>query len=115
MPLKVKRAYAAAAASDGYRILVDRLWPRGVTKAKAAIDEWNRELAPSPELRKWFDHDPEKWSEFRLRYRAELKSHRDALRAIATRAKREPVTLLFGAKDEDHNNAVVLRDLIGRL
>ncbi len=115
MPLSIKRAYKPPAKDDGCRILVDRLWPRGLTKAKAHVEEWNRELAPSAELRKWFAHDPEKWPEFQRRYAAELKSHSDDLRELATRAKKQPVTLLFGAKDEAHNNAVVLRDAVARL
>ena len=112
MPLKVKRVYAPPAANDGYRILVDRLWPRGLAKAKAKIDEWARDLAPSDALRKDFGHDPDKWPDFRRRYRAELKAKRDALQAIAARAKKADVTLLFGAKDETHNKAVVLRDAL---
>lgn len=112
MSLKLKRAYEPPSADDGYRVLVDRLWPRGVSKDEARVDEWLRDLAPSAELRKWFAHDPEKWTEFRRRYLAELKPRGEAIRALATRAKTQTVTLLFAAKDEAHNNAVVLRDLI---
>lgn len=112
MSLKLKRAYDPPEPGDGVRILVDRLWPRGVTKEKAKVDEWIRDIAPSAELRKWFGHDPEKWPEFRRRYAAELKSHRSELKDLATRARKEKVTLLFAAKDAEHNNAVVLRDVL---
>lgn len=112
MPLKLKRAYESPSADDGHRVLIDRLWPRGVTKEKAKVDEWLRDLAPSTELRKWFGHDPEKWTEFRRRYTAELKPQKDTIRALAVRSKKEAVTLLFGAKDEAHNNAVVLAELM---
>lgn len=115
MAVKLKRAYEPAEKSDGWRVLVDRLWPRGVSKAKAKIDEWRRELAPSSELRKWFGHDPGRWSEFQKRYIAELRPHRDELRALANRAKRKSITLLFGAKDLEHNNAIVLRNALKRL
>lgn len=115
MTLLLKRAYDSAEKSDGYRVLVDRLWPRGVSKAKAGIDEWRRELAPSVGLRKWFGHDPERWAEFRRRYLAELKPHRGQLRELATRARKGKVTLLYAAKDEAHNNAIVLAGEIKRL
>jgi PAS domain S-box-containing protein len=105
---RLKRAYEPAEASDGYRILVDRLWPRGVSKDRAAIDEWMKEIAPSAELRQWFGHDPARWPEFQKRYRAELREHADLVRQIAERAAHGPVTLVFGAKDEAHNDAVVL-------
>jgi uncharacterized protein YeaO (DUF488 family) len=94
------------------RILIDRLWPRGVTKEKAAVDEWMKELAPSAELRRWFGHDPAKWSEFQTRYRKELSAHRDVLESLAKKGTRRRVTLVYGARDEEHNDAVVLRDVL---
>ncbi|MGB3273513.1 MAG: DUF488 domain-containing protein [Xanthobacteraceae bacterium] len=112
--IRIKRAYEAPAAGDGVRVLVDRLWPRGVKREAASIDHWLKELAPSADLRKWFGHDPERWAEFQTRYRAELKANPEAvaeLRALAKSAK--TLTLVFAAKDEAHNNAVVLRDLLG--
>ena len=113
--VRLKRAYEPQAPSDGTRILVDRLWPRGVTKAAAAIDQWIKELAPSTALRKWFGHDPGRWREFRRRYAAELRERPDELRALRDQAKRGPVTLVYSAHDEAHNDAVVLRDiLLGR-
>jgi uncharacterized protein YeaO (DUF488 family) len=113
--LKIKRVYDPAERGDGERILVDRLWPRGLSKRAVAIDAWKKELGPSHELRKWFGHDPARWSEFRRRYVAELRTQRDALATIARKASRGPVTLLFGARDPDHNQAVVLKAVIGRL
>jgi uncharacterized protein YeaO (DUF488 family) len=111
----LKRAYEPQAASDGTRILIDRLWPRGVSKAAAAIDLWIKEIAPSTELRKWFGHDPARWQEFRRRYAAELRAHGEQLRDLRDRARRGPVTLVYSAHDEAHNDAVVLRDiLLGR-
>jgi len=110
--LQLKRVYEPAAPSDGRRILVDRLWPRGLTKEKAALDEWMKEIAPSTDLRRWFAHDPEKWPEFQKRYRQELRAHADLVREIATRASRGRVTLLYGARDEVHNEAVVLAAVI---
>jgi uncharacterized protein YeaO (DUF488 family) len=113
--VRLKRAYEPAAPSDGARILIDRLWPRGVTKAAAAIDQWVKEIAPSTALRKWFGHDPARWQEFRRRYAAEIGEHPDELRNLRDLAKRGPVTLVYSAHDEVHNDAVVLRDiLLGR-
>lgn len=112
MSIRLKRAYDEAASSDGRRILVDRLWPRGVSKEKAAIDDWPKEIAPSGELRKWFDHDREKWNEFRKRYRKELKDHSEELERIRGCASKGTVTLVYAAKDEKHNHALVLRDVI---
>lgn len=106
--IQVKRAYEPAVPSDGYRILVDRLWPRGLSKERAAIDEWMKEVAPSAELRQWFGHDPNRWSEFRRRYKRELRTRPDLVGAIATLASRRRVTLVYGARDEAHNDAVVL-------
>ena len=110
--LRVKRAYEPASRLDGYRILIDRLWPRGVSKENAAIDEWMKEVAPSAELRRWFGHDPAKWREFRRRYRRELQAREHLLRGIATLASRRRVTLVYGARDEEHNDAVVLAELV---
>ncbi len=108
--LKIKRAYEAASADDGTRILVDRLWPRGVSKEEARIAEWHKDLAPSDALRKWYAHDPAKWDEFRRRYRAELEASggMDTLRDLARRAKSSDITLVFGAKDARHSNAEAL-------
>jgi len=108
----LKRAYLPPERSDGRRILVDRLWPRGVSKAEADLDEWIKEIAPSAELRTWFGHDPERWDEFRRRYRAELAQHSDTLKDLRRRAREGRITLVYSAKDEIHNDAVVLRDVI---
>lgn len=112
--LKVKRIYDSPSRADGVRILVDRVWPRGFTKDKAHVDEWRRDLGPSDALRKWFAHDPGKWDEFRRRYREELRANGrwTGLMAIAERAKKETVTLVFSAKDEAHNQAVALREMV---
>ena len=110
--LHLKRVYEPAARTDGRRILVDRLWPRGLTKEKAAIDEWMKEIAPSTELRRWFAHDPDKWPEFQKRYRQELRARADLVREIAARAARGRVTLVYGARDEAHNEAVVLAGVV---
>jgi uncharacterized protein YeaO (DUF488 family) len=112
--MKLKRVYEKPDKADGFRILVDRLWPRGLTKEKAALDLWLKEVAPSTELRKWFGHDPGKWTEFRRRYRAELKSHPDELKMIRSKAKEGTVTLLYGARDQEHNEAIVLQQLLDR-
>src|SRR5690606_14601505 len=109
----LKRAYEAPADSDGMRVLVDRLWPRGVSKAAARIDLWLKDVAPSTELRKWFGHDPEKWPEFQKRYRAELKGSA-ALAELRRLARQGHVTLVYGAKDEARNDAVVLAKLLRR-
>jgi uncharacterized protein YeaO (DUF488 family) len=110
--LLLKRAYDPPAPSDGHRILVDRLWPRGLSKANAAIDEWMKEIAPSTELRRWFGHDAEKWAEFQRRYKQELRAREDLVREIAERASRARVTLVYGARDEAHNDAVVLAAVV---
>ena len=110
--LRLKRAYEPAGRLDGYRILVDRLWPRGVSKENAAIDEWLKDVAPSADLRRWFGHDPEKWREFRRRYRRQLQAREDLLNKIAALASRRRVTLVYAARDETHNDAVVLAELI---
>jgi uncharacterized protein YeaO (DUF488 family) len=113
--LRLKRAYEPAEPGDGVRILIDRLWPRGVSKAKAALDDWIKEVAPSTALRRWFGHDPARWTEFQRRYRAELREQSDALDRIRALARARAVTLVYGARDEEHNDAVVLRAvLLGR-
>jgi uncharacterized protein YeaO (DUF488 family) len=112
--LQLKRAYEPAARTDGRRILVDRLWPRGLSKERVAIDDWMKELAPSAQLRRWFAHDPKKWPEFERRYKRELKAHADLIRQLASSARRGRVTLVFGARDEQHNDAVVLAAIIRR-
>jgi uncharacterized protein YeaO (DUF488 family) len=113
--IKLKRAYQPASRDDGTRILVDRLWPRGVTKADAALDLWEKELAPSAELRQWFDHDPARWTEFQARYAEEIRQHEDALARIRALARQGTVTLVYAARDEEHNDAVALRAvLLGR-
>jgi uncharacterized protein YeaO (DUF488 family) len=110
--LRLKRVYEPAARDDGVRVLIDRLWPRGLTKDKAAIDHWMKEIAPSSELRKWFGHDPDRWVEFRNRYMEELRQHTGLLDQIQNLAKKGTVTLLFGAHDEEHNDAVVLQEVL---
>ena len=108
MKIAIKRVYQEPDPADGFRILVDRLWPRGHSKERAKIDLWLKDIAPSTELRKWFNHDPAKWTEFQKRYKQELKSKGDLLDAIKEKLHQGPVTLLYGAKDEAHNEAVVL-------
>ena len=112
MDVRLKRAYDAAEPRDGYRVLVDRLWPRGVSKERARLDEWARELAPSAELRTWFGHDPERFAEFERRYRAELTAHEEKLDELRRRAREGVLTLVYGARDEVHNDAVVLAELL---
>jgi len=109
--LKIKRAYETAAASDGTRVLVDRIWPRGVSKDEADIDWWAKEVAPSTELRKWFGHDPERWEEFQKRYKLELKGNAE-LERLKAMTKKGDVTLVYSAKDEQHNQARVIHDLL---
>ena len=108
--IRVKRVYEPPAKEDGTRILVDRLWPRGLKKEDAGIDRWLREIAPSAELRKWFGHDPSRWQGFRQKYLQELKSHGEALDDLKKESRKGTVTLLYAARDEAHNNAVVLRE-----
>ena len=112
MKIQLKRAYDPVAATDGVRILVDRIWPRGVTKASARIDTWLKEIAPSTQLRKWFGHDPKKWNEFRKRYRSELKEKSDAIAFIRRQARERTVTLVYSARDREHNQAVVLKEVL---
>jgi uncharacterized protein YeaO (DUF488 family) len=108
MNAKIKRVYEKPDKEDGFRILVDRLWPRGLTKEKAAVDLWLKEIAPSTVLRKWFGHDPEKWKEFKKRYLNELKDNKEPVLLLKEQMKKGNVTLLYGAKDEIHNEALVL-------
>jgi uncharacterized protein YeaO (DUF488 family) len=108
----LKRAYEPAEPDDGVRILVDRLWPRGVSKAEAALADWMKDIAPSTELRQWFGHDPSRWAEFRRRYRAELHQHPQELDRIRALARTQTVTLVYSAHDEEHNDAIVLRDVL---
>ncbi len=110
--IQIKRVYEPHTPGDGKRFLVDRLWPRGIRKDKLKYDSWLREIAPSTELRKWFTHDPSKWRDFQKRYRAELKQHTDDLKVLIRAAREGNVTLLYGAKDEEHNNAVVLKEVL---
>jgi uncharacterized protein YeaO (DUF488 family) len=110
--IRLKRAYEPARPEDGIRILVDRLWPRGVSKTAATLDDWTKDLAPTTELRKWFGHDPARWEEFQHRYRAELQDHAAELDHIRALAAKSVVTLVYAARDEAHNEAVVLRDVL---
>ena len=108
----IRRAYDEPTSNDGHRVLVDRVWPRGVSKDDAQLDEWCKDIAPTTKLRKWFGHDPERWGEFRSRYRKELASHDDLVDALVGRTDSGRVTLVYGAKDTEHNQAVVLAELI---
>jgi uncharacterized protein YeaO (DUF488 family) len=110
--VQIKRIYDERSPSDGYRVLVDRLWPRGIRKQDAAIDDWLRELAPSAQLRKWFDHDPSRWLEFRRRYRAELRQHTSQVNALRQRTAHRRVTLIYSARDTLFNQAAVLKEVL---
>jgi uncharacterized protein YeaO (DUF488 family) len=110
--VRAKRVYEPAAADDGYRVLVDHIWPRGVSRAHARLDEWAKALAPSDELRRWFDHVPERFPAFRSRYLDELKSRTAELDALRARARQGRVTILYAARDEEHNNAVVVAEAL---
>ena len=112
MSIGVRRVYDKPAGSDGYRVLIDRVWPRGVSKKDAKLDAWNKDVAPSTELRKWFGHDPAKWEEFKKRYKLELSSNRQAFALLLEKARTERVTLVFGSKDEIHSKAAVLREYL---
>jgi uncharacterized protein YeaO (DUF488 family) len=114
MKIKIKRAYEQPDEDDGVRILVDRLWPRGLTKEKAAVDLWLKEIAPSTELRKWFGHDPDKWKRFRGRYETEIRHKEDLIKVLKDKAKGGIVTLLYGARDQKHNEALVLKQFLER-
>lgn len=113
--IRIKRVYDPPGSQDGYRILIDRLWPRGLSKDKAQIDEWRKELAPSDRLRKWFNHEPEKWDEFRRRYHEELRPKITEVKELTQKQRPKTITLLYGARDEEHNNAVALKELLERL
>jgi uncharacterized protein YeaO (DUF488 family) len=113
--IDLKRIYEAPSAADGYRVLVDRVWPRGMTKEKADIDLWAKDVAPSTDLRKWFGHDPARWNEFQKKYREELEGNKPALKDLIAKAKGGQLTLLYGARDEKHNQAVVLHEFMQSL
>src|SRR5689334_24440326 len=110
--LKIKRVYESAQATDGTRFLVERLWPRGIKKETLKMKAWLKDVAPSPELRKWFAHDPEKWTEFQKRYRAELKSNSEAWKPIFEASQKGDVTLLYSARDMEHNSALLLKEFL---
>lgn len=114
MDVRIRRAYDGPRRGDGFRVLVDRVWPRGVRKEDLELDAWWKELAPSTALRKWFGHDPERWEGFKRRYFRELEQGGEAVDALVERARRGRVTLLFGARDEEHNQAVALREYLER-
>jgi uncharacterized protein YeaO (DUF488 family) len=112
--IRLKRAYAQPSSDDGVRVLVDRLWPRGLKKVDAAIDQWMKDIAPSSELRRWFAHDPLRWKGFQRRYKQELRQHQKELNELKMLARHGPITLVFAARDEEHNEAAVLRDFLWR-
>lgn len=112
MDVRLKRAYEPASPDDGYRVLIDRLWPRGVSRTKARLDEWARDLAPSTELRRWFGHDPARFETFRTRYSAELEAQEEKLAELRRRARSGPLTLVYAARDSEHNDAVVLAEIL---
>jgi len=114
MDVRLKRAYEPAARGDGYRVLIDRLWPRGVARERARLDAWERDLAPSAELRRWFAHDPGRFEEFRGRYIEELRGQRPKLAALRRRAREGALTLVYAARDDEHNDAVVLAQVLRR-
>jgi uncharacterized protein YeaO (DUF488 family) len=114
MDVRLKRANERPAAADGYRVLIDRIWPRGVTREKAHLDEWARELAPSAELRRWFGHEPVRFEEFQRRYTDELGAQEGKLRELRERAREGTLTLVYGARDTEHNDAVVLAQVLRR-
>lgn len=114
MDLRLKRAYEPASSSDGYRVLVDRLWPRGISRDGAKLDEWERDLAPSAALRKWFGHQPERFDEFRRRYMKELSEHRDRIAELRRRARAGRLTLVYAARDAEHNDAVLVAEVLRR-
>lgn len=114
MDVRLKRAYEPAEAADGYRLLIDRLWPRGLSRRRARLDEWEPELAPSTELRRWFGHEPSRFGEFRRRYIEELCGHRARISELRRRARSGTVTLVYSARDTEHNDAVVLAEVLRR-
>lgn len=111
-PIRIKRVYEEPQAADGFRVLVDRVWPRGVSKDRAAVDLWMKEIGPSPELRKWFGHKPERWKEFQKRYEKELDDKQTLLDELRQHAEKGPLTLVYSAKDEERNQAVVIKDVL---
>ncbi|MDE2590854.1 MAG: DUF488 domain-containing protein [Patescibacteria group bacterium] len=114
MNITIKRIYEKSSTTDGKRVLIDRLWPRGLTKEKAKIDVWLKDIAPSTELREWFGHDPVKWSEFKKRYLTEIKSNSTAMSQLEELLKKGKVTLVYAAKDKEYNDAVVLQEYLGK-
>jgi len=112
MSIQIRRAYEPSRRGDGYRVLVDRVWPRGVSKEELDLDEWRKEIAPSTRLRQWFGHQPERWKAFQERYFAELDEKEDAVRDLVKRAREGRITLVYGARDEEHNQAVALRTYV---
>lgn len=114
MEIKIKRVYEAPEKSDGFRVLVDRVWPRGMTKEKASVDLWLKEIGPSTVLRKWFGHDPEKWMEFKKRYMQELKADKEEVATLKQHISKGTVTLVYSAKDEEHNQAVAIREFLNK-
>lgn len=112
LDVRIKRIHDPVAPDDGYRVLIDHIWPRGVSREHARLDEWARDLAPSDDLRRWFDHVPERFPEFRTRYRRQLAKESNRIDALKARAKQGPVTILYAARDREHNNAVVLAELL---
>ncbi|MEX0662141.1 MAG: DUF488 domain-containing protein [Balneolaceae bacterium] len=112
---QIKRIYEAPSENDGYRVLIDRLWPRGVSKEAAQLDDWMKEITPSPELRKWFDHDPSKFEEFKMRYETELAEKNKPIESLLKIAADRNVSLLYAAKDETHNHAIVLKEFLEEL
>jgi uncharacterized protein YeaO (DUF488 family) len=114
MDVRLKRAYEPAAPADGYRVLIDRLWPRGLSRGRAKLDYWEKELAPSTSLRQWFGHEPSRFEEFRRRYIEELRSERPRLAELRRRARQGTLTLVYSARDAEHNDAVVLAEVLRR-
>ena len=112
--VQIKRVYDPSSRRDGVRILVERLWPRGITKQRASLDLWMKEVAPSPELRRWFNHDPVRWIQFKRRYWKELQDHPEAVEALKSRGREETVTLVYAARDEQHNGALALKEFLER-
>ena len=112
MNIKIKRVYEHPEQDDGMRILVDRLWPRGLTKKKASLDLWLKDIAPSTELRKWFAHDPDKWKRFRGRYQTEIRNNHDLIKVLKQKAREGTITLIYGARDQKHNEALVLKQFL---
>jgi uncharacterized protein YeaO (DUF488 family) len=110
--IKLKRVYEKPSPEDGFRVLVERLWPRGLSKERAAVDLWLKDVAPSPDLRKWFGHDPARWEQFQERYRQELREKKDAVRLLKQKGKKGTVTLVYAARDEEHNGALALKRLL---